>query len=140
MAEELLEMLERVRRRLLREVDRVISEITMERSDIGPDGSLRPLYVVYEYPDHYTVYVDLPAADTSTLNIVVTGDHLVIEAKLEREISLSDLYGGTIGREVRVSFYRHILPLPPDADPSGVRYEVKPGKRVEIVIPKRGGG
>jgi HSP20 family protein len=124
----------------MEEVDRMLYELE-EAMHHGwsPDGSLRPLYTVYEHPDRYTILVDLAAADTSSLEVRVVDDRLVIEAKLEREIRFSDVYGTPLGREVKFRLYRHEMMLPPDADPSGMHVRIKPNKIVEIVIPKKQG-
>jgi len=130
---------ERLRRRILREFDRLLAEVSSYRADWSPDGRLQPLYTVYEYPDRYVVLVDLPAADTSTITVTATRTALSIEAKLERDINLEDIYGTVVGREVKVDHYKHTIPLPEDADPEGIRVNVKPSKIIEIVIPRRAG-
>ena len=136
--EDIEELMERLRRRVLREIMRTLSEMEVSHSDIAPDGSIRPLYTVYEYPDRYVILVDLPAADTSTINVSATEDRLIVEAKLERSLTYSDIFGTQYGREVSVTRYKHVIPLPDDADPSGMRVEVKPNKILEIAIPKKG--
>ena len=135
--EEALDLLERIRRRMLREMQRILAEMETLHADVAPDGSIRPLYTIYEYPDRYVILVDLPAADASTINVSATEDKLVIEAQMERELSLSDIYGTMVGREVKVTRYRHVIPLPEDADPSGMKVNVRPNKVLEIVIPRR---
>ena len=136
-SEDVYEELERLRRRVIREVDRILSELAALKSDLTPDGGLRPLYTLYEYPDRYVILLDLPAADTSTLTVTATEGKLVVEARLEREISLGDLYGTVYGRETRISYYKHVIPLPPDADLENIRVNVRPNKIVEIVVPKK---
>lgn len=130
----------RLRRKIMEEVDRMLYELE-ESMHYGwsPDGSLRPLYTLYDYPDRYTVLVDLAAADTSSLEVKAVEDRLVIEAKLEREIRFSDVYGTPLGREVKFRLYRHEILLPPDADPSGIHVRIRPNKIVEIIIPKKRG-
>ncbi|BES81219.1 Hsp20/alpha crystallin family protein [Pyrodictium abyssi] len=138
--EELRREWERLRRKIMEEIDRMLYEME-EAVHYGwsPDGSLRPLYTMYEYPDRYTILVDLAAADTSSLEVRVVDDRLVLEARLEREIRFSDVYGTSLGREVKFRLYRHEIALPPDADPSGMHVKVRPNKIVEIIIPKKQG-
>jgi len=134
--EEMEEFFERLRKRLLREAERLLAEAAMQ-ADWTPDGGLRPLYTVYEYPDRYIILVDMAAADTSTLNVTATEDKLILEARLEQELRLSDIYGNVVGREVSLRYYRHEIPLPEDADPRNIKVNVKPNKIVEIVVPRR---
>ena len=136
--EEIRRRLERLRERIEREIDRALSEAEeVMRLSWSPEGRLQPLYTMYEYPDRYVILVDLAAADTSTLEVKATEDRLIIEAKLEREVSFSDLYGTSLGHEVTFRYYHQEIPLPPDADPSGIRVNVRRGKIVEIVVPKK---
>ncbi|MET1129097.1 MAG: Hsp20 family protein [Thermoproteota archaeon] len=127
----------RLRRRLLREVDRVLSEHLYIAREWTSEGSLRPLYTLYEQPDKYTILIDLAAADTSSLEVKVVDDLLVVEAKLERDMRLGDIYGDISVREVVVRSYRSEIPLPLDADPSGMKVEVLRSKIVKVDIPRR---
>jgi HSP20 family protein len=136
--EEMEELFEKLRKRLLREAERILAEAAMQ-ADWTPDGGLRPLYTIYEYPDRYVILVDMAAADTSTLNVTATEDKLVLEARLQQELRLSDIYGNIVGREVSLRYYRHEIPLPPDADPKGIRVNVRPNKIVEIILPRKSG-
>ncbi len=128
---------ERLRRRLLREAERILAEAM--QPDWTPDGGLRPLYTMYEYPDHYLVLVDLPAADLSSINVYTTNHTLVIEARLQQELRLSDVYGTVTGREVSLRYYRQEIPLPSDADPENMSVNVRPNKIIEIRIPRKAG-
>jgi len=127
--------LERIRRRIEEELERAM--FTSERLGWSPEGFLEPLYQLYEYPDRYVILVDLAGADTATLDVKVVGDKLVLESRLSREVRYSDIYGTVAGRDVRFHAYRHILPLPPDAEPRNMRVKVHRNKVVEIVIPKK---
>jgi HSP20 family protein len=134
--EDLEEMFARLRRRLLREAERILVETL--QPDWTPDGGLRPLYTVYEYPDRYVILVDVPGADTSSINIYVTEDNrLVVEARLQRELSFSDVYGTVAGRELSIRYYKQEIPLPPDADKDNIKVNVRPNKIIEIVVPRR---
>lgn len=135
--DEVFREFDRIRRRIEREFGRLMREHSILRLDLTPDGSLRPLYALYEYPDRYVVLVDLPEADTSTLEVKIVNDRLVIEARLRRDIRLGDIYGHTIGREISVNRYKQVIPLPSDADPQKTSIKVRPNKIVEIVIPRR---
>ncbi|KSW12395.1 hypothetical protein CF15_06605 [Pyrodictium occultum] len=136
--EELRREWERLRRRIIEEMDRLFYELEeIVHAGWSPEGALRPLYTVYEHPDHYTILVDLAAADTSSLEVKVSGDKLILEAKLEREVRFSDIYGTSMGHGLTFRHYKHELTLPPDADPSGVQVRVRPNKIVEITLPKK---
>jgi len=136
--EDLEELFEKLRRRLMREAERLLAETGLQ-PDWSPDGRLQPLYTVYEYPDRYVILVDMAAADTSTLSVTATRDRIVLEARLQQELRLSDIYGNVAGREVSLRYYHHEIPLPEDADPEGIKVRVRPNKIVEIVVPKRAG-
>jgi HSP20 family protein len=130
--------LEKLRERIEREIDRALSEMEeIMRPSWTPEGRLQPLYTMYEYPDRYVILVDLAAADKSTIDVKATEDKLIIEAKLEREVSFSDIYRTSLGQELTFRYYHHEIPLPPDADPSGIKVNVRRGNIVEIVVPKK---
>ncbi len=135
--DEVFREFERIRRRIEKEIDRIMREYTALKPDLTPDGSLQPLYTLYEYSDRYVILVDLPVADTSTLEVKVVDDKLVLEARLEKSIRLGDVYGHTIGQEISVSRYRHVIPLPADADAEKTEVKVRPTKIIEIIIPKK---
>jgi HSP20 family protein len=136
--ESLRRRLERLRERIEREIDRAISEMEeVMRPSWTPEGRLQPLYTMYEYPDRYVILVDLAAADKSTIEVKAVGEKLVIEAKLEKEVSFSDLYRTSLGQGLTFRYYHHEIPLPPDADPSQMKVNVRKGKIVEIIIPKK---
>ncbi len=135
----LIEELEKLRRRLEEEIKR-LHGVGAERESWSPHGFLEPLYHVYEYPDHYSILIDMAGADTANMEVGVVDDRLVVECKLSREVSYSDLYGTVVGRDIRFTKYRHVIPLPPDADAENIEVKVHPGKIVEIIIPKRGPG
>ena len=136
--EEIRREMERLRRRIQEEIDRAVSMISMQPQPLwSPDGSLQPLYQVYSYPDRYVILVDLAGADTGTIDVKATEDSLIIEARLQRSLSYSDLYGTTHGREMVFHSYKNVIPLPPDADPKDMQVRVRRDKLVEIVLPRR---
>ena len=136
--EEIRREIERLRRRIQEEVDRAFALVTMQPHTMwSPDGSLQPLYQVYTYPDRYVILVDLAGADTGTIDVKATEDSLIVEARLQRDVSYSDVYGTSYGREVVFRSYKNVIPLPPDADPSGMQVRVRRDKLVEIVLPRR---
>ncbi|MET1102358.1 MAG: Hsp20/alpha crystallin family protein [Pyrodictiaceae archaeon] len=130
--------IERLRRRIKEEIDRTLSMFETARTGWSPDGTLEPLHNVYEYSDRYVILLDLAGADTGSIEVKATRDMLIIEAKLERSISFSDIFRTHQGREISFHSYRHTIPLPPDADPKGMRVNVRPNKMVEVIIPKKG--
>ncbi len=136
--EEMRREMERLRRRIQEEIDRAFALMTAPHTRMwSPDGTLQPLHQVYAYPDHYLILVDLAGADTGSVEVKATENQLIIEARLQQTISYSDVYGTTYGREVRFHSYKHVIPLPPDADPSNMRVRVRPNKLLEIVLPRR---
>ncbi len=135
--DEVFREFEKIRRRIEKEIDRIMREYTALKPDLTPDGSLQPLYTLYEYSDRYIILVDLPVADTSTLEVKVVDDKLVLEARLERSIRLGDVYGHTVGQEISVSRYKQVIPLPADVDAEKTEVKVRPTKIIEIVIPKK---
>lgn len=132
----LLEELEKLRKRIEEEIKR-LHGVSRERESWSPRGFLEPLYHIYEYPDHYSILVDMAGADTANMEVRVVEDRLVIECRLSREVSYSDLYGTVVGRDIRFTKYRHVIPLPPDADTERIDVKIHPGKIVEIIVPKR---
>ena len=129
--------IERLRRKLHEEIERVLGETLFTRRDWSPDGSLEPLYNIYEYSDRYVILADLAGADKGSIEVKATEKTLVIEAKLETTVSYSDLYRTFHGREVTFHSYRHEIPLPPDANPAEMKVNVKKNKIIEVVIPKK---
>jgi len=130
--------LARIRRRLrelLGEYETVFDESWSElRPMWDVDGTLEPLYSLYEYPDKYVVVVDLPGADLSTLSVDVKGRRLVIRCRLKEELSF--IRWGTIQREIRFREYVKVIELPENIDLSKFDVERK-GSLVVIIIGKR---
>ncbi len=133
--EDVYRRIERIRRRVLDELERL--EKNLARPGWRLDGTLEPLYNVYEYPDRYVIVFDLAGSKANTIEVKVVDDKLVIESKLEKSISYSDIHGTMVGREITFHSYRHVVPLPSDADPEGMRVNIRPNKLVEVIIPKR---
>ena len=130
--------LARIRRRLrelLGEYETVFDESWSElRPMWDVDGTLEPLYSLYEYSDKYVVVVDLPGADLSTLSVDVKGRRLVIRCRLKEELSF--IRWGTIQREIRFREYVKVIELPENIDLSKFDVERK-GSLVVIIIGKR---
>ena len=130
--------LARIRRRLrelLGEYETVFDESWSElRPMWDVDGTLEPLYSLYEYSDKYVVVVDLPGADLSTLSVDVKGRRLVIRCRLKEELSF--IKWGTIQREIRFREYVKVIELPENIDLSKFDVERK-GSLVVIIIGKR---
>ncbi|HDJ83732.1 MAG TPA: Hsp20/alpha crystallin family protein [Desulfurococcaceae archaeon] len=130
--------LARIRRRLrelLGEYETVFDESWSElRPMWDVDGTLEPLYSLYEYSDKYVVVVDLPGADLSTLSVDVKGRRLVIRCRLKEELSF--IKWGTIQREIRFREYVKVIELPENIDLSKFDVERK-DSLVVIIIGKR---
>ena len=133
--EEIRRRIEKIHKKIVEEIERSFEEATS--MSLFQQGSMRPLYTVYQRPDAYVVLVDLAGADTSSLEIKPMEDKLIIRASLEKEVRFSDIYGTMIGEDVVFHEYEHEIPLPPDADTSSIKYNIRPNKIVEIIIPRR---
>ncbi len=134
--EDLYRRIMKLRKRVLDEIESLERDLVSSRWRL--DGTLEPLYNIYEYPDRYVIIFDLAGADIDSIEVKVVDDKLVIESKLEKSITYGDLHRTIVGREIRFHKYRHVIPLPPDADPLGMKVNVKPNKIVEVTIPRRG--
>ncbi len=132
--EEIRRRIERIHRKIMEELERSFEEVP---APTWLHESMRPLYTVYQSPDAYIVLVDLAGADTSSIEVKATENKLIIKASLEKEVRFSDVYGTMIGQDVVFRQYEHEIPLPPDADPSGIKVNVRPNKIIEIRIPRR---
>jgi len=133
--EEIKKRIERIHKRIMEEIERSFEEATS--MSLFQQGSMRPLYTIYQRPDAYVVLVDLAAADASSLEVKATENKLIIRASLEKEVKFSDIYGTMVGEDIVFREYEHEIPLPSDADPSGIRYNIRPNKIVEIIIPRK---
>ncbi|AEM38527.1 hypothetical protein Pyrfu_0658 [Pyrolobus fumarii 1A] len=100
------------------------------------EGILHPLYSLEPEEEYYRVLVDLPGADMDTLRVYTEGNDLVIEASLERAVEIETPW--SLERRVVLRRYRRRIPLPPDADPSGLKLRVYPSRKIiEVLIPRR---
>ncbi len=133
--EEIKKRIERIHKRIMEEIERSFEEATS--MSLFQQGSMKPLYTIYQRPDAYVVLVDLAGADTSSLEVKATENKLIIRASLEKEVRFSDIYGTVVGEDIVFHEYEHEIPLPPDADPSNIKYNIRPNKIVEIIIPRK---
>lgn len=132
--EEIRKRIERIQRKIMEEIERTFEEAA---TPTWLQGSMKPLYTMYQRPDAYIVLVDLAGADTSSLEVKATENKLIIKASLEKEVRFSDIYGTMIGQDIVFRQYEHEIPLPPDADPSNIEVNVRPNKIIEIRIPRK---
>jgi HSP20 family protein len=129
------EFIDRLRRRIRELFTEITEEMEKDEAMWSPDGYLRPLVSLTEYPDRYEMIIDLPHADLSSLAVIVQGNTLLLESKLKSEVRFNR-WGAY--REIRFKEYRETIRLPEDADPSRMKIYKDEGKSiVRIVIPKR---
>ncbi len=95
------------------------------------EGYLEPLYAIKDLGDRIVVYIDLPFAEESTIDVKFVDDKMVIRAKLKKSLSYSDW--STRFEGTSFSEYRTVIDLPIKASPERVKVRAKRGV-VEITI------
>jgi len=135
--DEFSRMFERIRR----EIDRAFREL--EETIWGEERPmfdltrrcLEPLAHVREEEDRIIVTVDLPyVRRKEDINVSVSGNNLVIEAKMRRSVQYSTLAG--VYRDLSFDTYRKVIKLPENVEPSKAVARFKRGI-LEVVIPKK---
>jgi len=127
--------------RIRREIDRAFREL--EEAMWGEEKPmfdlsrrcLEPLAHVREEEDRIIVTVDLPyVSRKEDISVDISGNNLVIEAKMRRSVQYSTLAG--VYRDVSFDTYRKVIKLPENVEPSEATARFRKGI-LEIVIPKR---
>ena len=133
-------------RRMLEEMKRIEEEAyTMLRELLGleelerpmwsTDGSLEPLFEVYDRGDHYLVVIDMPYADLGTLTITGKDNILWVKCKLRRHVRFERW--GTLQHQREFKEYKKTIVLPEDADASDFKLLRKTESCIlEIKVPK----
>ncbi|MET1159963.1 MAG: Hsp20/alpha crystallin family protein [Thermoprotei archaeon] len=128
------EFFERVRRRirdLFEEFEREIESLTDMWS---PEGVLRPLHSIREYPDRIEIVIDLPYSNLDTLSVEVRGKILRISCRLRKELEFSSWFRG---RGVKYREYRTEIELPSEIDPSTLKIEKDFSRGIVRIIARR---
>lgn len=139
-----------MRRRILREIERIHREIesaieeimeeVSERMEVAKpmwshEGVLEPLCSMYEYDDRYEVLLDLPGADLSTLSVTGKGKLIMIRCRLKTAVSFPRW--GTRQRELQFKEYSKTIKLPKDADINTMKV-IRRGTKIKIIVYKSG--
>ncbi len=95
------------------------------------EGYLEPLYTIKDLGDRIVVYIDLPFAEESTIDVKFIDNKMVIRAKLKKNLSYSDW--STRFEGTSFSEYRTVIDLPIKVSPDRVKVRAKRGV-VEITI------
>ncbi len=134
-------------RRMIREMKRleeeaysmireIISYLETERPMWSADGSIEPLFEIYDRGDHYLVIIDLPYADLHTLNIMGIENVLKVQCRLRKDVRFERW--GTVQHQRVFREYRKTIVLPEDANAS--KFTITRRTRscmIEVRIPKR---
>ncbi len=132
------EMEDYIAKRIREKLAELYSEIHSMASMMKPmwhhEGYLEPLYSVKDMGSYVAIYIDLPCAEESTIDVqFLDRRRVAIRARLRESLSFSDWstrFGST-----KFSEYRTVIELPIDVDPSRARVRVKRGV-VEVIVPK----
>ncbi|NPA96697.1 MAG: Hsp20/alpha crystallin family protein [Crenarchaeota archaeon] len=132
------EMEDYIARRLREKLAELYSEMHSLASMMSPmwhhEGYLEPLYAIKDLGTHIAIYIDLPCAEESSIDVhFIDRRRIEIRAKLRESLSFSDW--STRFSSTKFSEYRTTIALPVEVDPSRAKVRVKRGV-VEIVVPK----
>lgn len=141
-----LDDLEKEIRRLRRLVSRRLWELERELEELRTlacsrvtsaffEEPLEPLHSVYETPREYVIVVDMPAADSSTINVLVFEDMIEVRAQMRKELTIE--YPSFVTTSEEFTYVKRIL-LPIDADTGAMSYRYERGRLI-IAIPRRPG-
>lgn len=97
------------------------------------EGHLRPLYTIKDLGNAYVIYIDLPKADLSTIDVRFKDNLMIIRARLKEEFTIGRW--SSRGSEVRFCEYREVINLPIKVDPNKVKVTTR-GDRVQVIIDK----
>jgi len=135
--DEFSRMFERIRReidRTFRELEEIIWGEERPMFDLTR-RCLEPLAHVREEEDKVIVTVDLPYVKRKEdISVNVSGNSLIIEAKMKRKVQYSTLAG--VYRDVSFDTYRKVIRLPENVEPSGAVAKFRKGI-LEVIVPKK---
>ena len=132
MMERIMDM-ERLAREMLRELEEIHEYIYNSRLRELVEGSLEPLYQVFDQGYEIAIVVDVSGVDYDTVNVKVYEDHVEVEAEMKKEI-LESLHAES-SWSYHAARYKGVIALPARVDPSTARVEKK-GSAVVIRVKK----
>lgn len=135
--DEFSRVFERIRREInkaFRELEEIIWGEERPMFDLTR-RCLEPLAHVKEEEDKIIVTVDLPYVKRKEdISINISGNNLVIEAKMRRSVQYSTLAG--IYRDLSFDTYRKVIKLPENVEPDEAIAKFRRGI-LEVIIPKK---
>lgn len=127
--------------RMQREMDRLFNE-SFRRFDNSPEfqhlfreGMISPELDVREDDDKYTIQVNLPGSDESSVDVKLDGQQLTIQGKQNYQQQNRDAQGNIIFRERRSGSFKRSFTLPEPVDEKGMKTDINKGV-LTIIIPK----
>jgi len=127
--------------RMQREMDRMFNE-SFRRFDSSPEfqhlfreGMISPKLDVSEDDDKYTIQVNLPGSDESSVDVKLDGQQLTIQGAQNYEQQNRDAQGNIIFRERRSGSFKRSFTLPEPVDEKGMKTDINNGV-LTIIIPK----
>ncbi len=132
MMERMMDM-ERLAREMMRELEEIHVDIYNSRLRELVEGSLEPLYQVFDQGYEIAIVVDVSGVDYDTVNVKVYEDHVEVEAEMKKEI-LESLHAKSTW-SYHAARYKGAIALPARVDPSTARVEKK-GSVVVIRVKK----
>ena len=129
------EWIEEEIRRMRREVRRLIREVEsfFEPFIDAERGEVEPLYEVKDVGDRIVVRVDLPKASKESIEVLRSGNKLVVKAKMREPLRLCDV---PYYARCEVTGYKLELEIPPDVNTDEIKASFKSGM-LEITLPKQ---
>ncbi len=127
-----------ISRRIREKLEELYSEVHSLASMMKPmwhhEGYLEPLYTVKDMGSYIAIYIDLPCAEESTIDVQFLSPRKIsIRARLKEGVTFSDW--SSRFSSTRFTEYRTVIELPVEVDPSRARVRVKRGV-VEVIVPK----
>lgn len=126
--------------RIQRQMDRLMRGMA-GAEDISRRGGVYPLVNIYEDSDHIFVRAELPGVNPEDLDITIKDQELVLRG--ERKIPTEEKGVNYHRRERESGFFRRILRLPAQVDPSKVEATCQDGiltitlAKPEVVKPRQ---
>ena len=124
-----------------REMDRLFNE-SFRRFDDSPEfrhlfreGMISPELDVSEDADKYTIKVNLPGSDESSVDVKLDGQQLTIQGAQNYEKQDRDAAGNIVYRERRSGSFKRSFTLPEPVDEKGMKTDIKNGV-LTIIVPK----
>lgn len=129
------EWIEEEIRRMRREIRRLIREVEsfFEPFIDAERGEVEPLYEIVDVGDKIVVRVDLPKASRESVEVLRSGNKLIVKARMKEPVRLCDVPPYA---RCEVTGYKLELELPPDINADEIKASFKSGI-LEITLPKQ---